>query len=162
MHYIFPSAILIEDRYRLNVQNVSLEIVQGTIRDEAVKNDCFNGKVTIKGVLDNLCLRNQSKIKPGLKYTLRLCRGSQWTLLPVVILGLDKLGESDGTYRSYTWAFCGCQKPQHDRLEMLPGSNGEVSLDDLLALIGADRSQMEKNKVAFTREGGMKNAWLET
>ena len=45
---------------------------------------------------------------------------------------------------------------------MLPGSNGEVSLDDLLALIGADRSQMEKNKVAVTREGGMKNAWLET
>ena len=157
MFYAFHTGVLLEDRYVLNVQKISLEIVEGTKKNDIIKNDCLNGRFNIKGVLENICLANQSKIKTGGTYKLRLHNENKWSILPVMMLDLLNVDATDDKYfRNYTWMFCGHQKPLQDNIGLVPGCNGEVSLDELLNLIGANREQMEREKKIFTAEGGFK------
>jgi hypothetical protein len=48
MLYAFPTGILSEERYKLQVKNVTLEVIEGQIK-AGIANPCLNGKFTVKG-----------------------------------------------------------------------------------------------------------------
>jgi hypothetical protein len=156
MLYAFNTGLLIEDRYKFDVKNITLEVVEGEVEKGWVANDCLNGRFNIKGVLDNVCLRNQSKIRKGGMYKLQVNHEKQFSILPVLILNLLDVGfHEDSHFRVYTWMFCGVQRPLHDKIGLLPGSDGLISLDELLLQIGGSRRRMDQEKQGFNAEGGL-------
>jgi hypothetical protein len=161
MNYVFEKASLtltpdnVDHKKWLDVVNVGLEVISNNKPiDPGIPNPLLNGKYVIKGVLDQHCLPNRSPINTGSQGVLKLSKEGRYALLPVLFIErLDIIPA--GSLRCYSWYFGGISKPVDDGFGLLPGScQGEISLDDLLEEIGANREMMDQVAVKFDSEGG--------
>jgi hypothetical protein len=158
MYYTFKEAELFSGQHNLKVINVIFEVVEGSV-DKSIKNECLNGKFTIKGVIENQCLTNESKIRAGSVWNLRIKHEGLSSVVPVLFLELMEINFllKSPKMRQYSWFFCVVQRPINDSIGILPKLNdGEISIEELLEQIGYTRGDMEKERTHFNAEGAFR------
>jgi len=136
------------DAYKLDVIEISLNISKGK-PGKNIKNKLLNGEYQVLGQLDNLCQPNNSKIKKGRIWNLKLIHENKFSILPILFIEITDI-KNEKHLRKYTWTFLAVNKPPTDNLGLLPFEIGEISLEELILELGGRSS----SKVIFDQEGG--------
>jgi len=116
-----------------------------------VANPALNGKYAIKGIFDYECCPGQCPMREGKTGTLKLSHEGKFTILPIFFIERLQVVPLPNR-RRHTWYFGGLV-PTIDQLDFLP-TQEEITLDELIGLLGASRDMMEEMSVQFTSEGG--------
>jgi len=154
MFYSFPTGELKKDYYNLKTENVTLEVVGGKKHTD-IANNFLNGTYQIKGILDNDCIKDHSKILPGSIWKLTVGYENRYSTVDVIFIDiLDIVNSPYPRLRRYSWLFGVIKKPTKDQIGFMPQNDGEITLDELLEEIGSNRAEMSTSKKKFTSEGG--------
>lgn len=151
MKHSCPTADLVKN-YRLTVKNVELDIVEGKKLYKST-NKLLNGVCKITGTFIDTCPSSNSKISPGSNWKLKIYHNKKHCSLDILVFKIEKITVPMPGYKDYTWSFIVIGS-EIDQLGIVPNSNGEISLDELLEEIGFSREEMNKNKRKFDSEGG--------
>jgi hypothetical protein len=159
MNYFFPKASLTtspaaEHKQWLEILNVTLEVVHGEVRLPSIQNPALNGKLNITGSFDIHCTPNKCPVLRGRQGLLKVHLENKFSMLLCLFLDCPEITTPGPFRRRYKWLFGGIQRPLHDQIGFVPDLTGEVTIDELLELLGASRQEMEKSACKFNSEGG--------
>src|SRR5262249_40308309 len=141
-----------ESRRTGTARDVALTVEQAPPGDSPRLGSPFlNGQLRAEGVFFEECRPNSSLLAAGREAALRLVEKGHWSLVSVLIVKRGEIRSPAPGQRLYEWSFLVTGKPR-DALRLFPDpGDGELSLEDLLALLGTDEGG---KSVTFNAEGG--------
>jgi hypothetical protein len=114
----------------------------------------LNGQLRAEGVFFEECRPNNSLLAAGREAVLRLVEQGHWSLVSVLIVKLGEIRSPAPGQRLYEWSFLVTGKPRDALRLFSTAGEGELSLEDLLGLLGTGAGD-EGTSVTFDAEGGI-------
>jgi hypothetical protein len=156
--FAFDTAEVNLPHKRLAVRDVRLEAARTGGSAVDASTPFLQGDLQVGGELAIDCPPGGNPFRPGMQASLKLTAPSgAYSRLAVLFLENTAIVPASPKVRTYRWSFLVVARPSADPFGLFPAlpAAGEISLDELLRQLGADRSALDTT-ATFTSEGGFR------